>query len=55
MAKGMRPLRLTKSVQNVAPVPKDRPNLLNKGTNMALKLRQPKITGGFKPPKGTFA
>jgi hypothetical protein len=54
MAKGMRPLRLTKSVQNVAPIPKIRGPQLNKGANAVLKLKQPKIPGAPKMPK-TFA
>jgi hypothetical protein len=48
MAKGMRPLRVTKSVQNVNPVPVPRATNLMKNTNAMLKLKQPRIAGAPK-------
>jgi hypothetical protein len=48
----MRPLRVTKSVQNVNPIPTPRGNQFNKDANSLLKLKSPKSTRG---PKGPFA
>jgi hypothetical protein len=54
MAKGLPPLRMTKAVQNVNPIPVARPSKFVKGANSTLKLKAPKLPGS-RPPKGTFA
>jgi hypothetical protein len=45
----MRPLRLTKAVQNVSPVAAIRGPDINKGTNKGLHLKAPKLKYGGKP------